>query len=353
MRSRSTRFRLVTPVLGFALLLGCKSSDNGDTLPDGAALADSGSGVRHDAETINATIDAATDTAGATTPDLRADVSIQGSDGVADSAPRDGGTPPDDAIEPTIDLANAIDSTAPGAPSVDAIGTEPDPAKPDAAMSDAAFTPDAATAIVVNSGPTGDYSLANDTWKVFYFDAEASQLYLVAGLSDTERGFVSTDPRVSPSNYQLATDDAGVLSFVAPATQRYYVAVAATGGGASGWIQVADGGSAIALGKTTLTLTAPHGEDSYVYRFPVTAGHDYVLAVDGPAQPTVGITVSPTARRSIGGQFTDSAWSVSGALPFDNQTIAADSVAKSYSGFYYIYVRVTAPITLTITVTAT
>src|ERR1039457_2710974 len=93
------------------------------------------------------------------------------------------------------------------------------------ATADAGFVPGPTTPIVVNSGPTGQFSLSDGTWKIFYFDAAA--------------------------------------------TQRYYIAVAVSGGGVSGSFQVADGGTKIALGSPPLALTAPDGDNTYFFRFPI------------------------------------------------------------------------------------
>lgn len=339
MRVQTPQLWLLASVLTALSIAGCTSDkDKGDsgTLADtGLAQADS-----------RPSIDLAT----LPQPDAGTDLSIQGGDGPADAPPPgDAGM----AGEATaMDGAATIDA---GTPSVDAASTEVgkgggdgSTAKADTTLADAAFVPGPATPVVVNSGPTADYNLPSGTWKVFYFDAVAGQMYAVAGLSATERGFVSTDPQVSPSNYQMVTDAAGVLSFVASATQRYYVAVAATGGGVSGSFQVADGGTPLALGKTTLSLTAPNGGDTYFYRFPISPGKGYVMTLTGPAQPNIGMAVSPKASRSLGGQFSDSAWGLAGSLPFNNEAITPESVALSYSGYYFFYIRVTDTITFTV-----
>jgi hypothetical protein len=221
---------------------------------------------------------------------------------------------------------------------------------------DSGFVPGPATAIVVNSGPTGLFNLSDGTWKVFYFDTVADQIYLISELSGIVRGYVSTSPSVSPRNYQLATSTDGNLFFAASAAQRYYVAVAVSGGGASGSFQVADGGKPIALGSSTLILPAPIGSDtdsfSY-YRFPITSGHGYRLDLTGPSQPELAMSVSPYGTRSLGGELSGSSWGVGGSLPFNNEIIPAESVANSFSGFYYLYFRVQAALTLTITITQT
>jgi hypothetical protein len=345
MRMRSLHPCLLVSALFLAATTGCKSdpdkSDGGVIADTAPALADSGGAIDHSFPAQQ---------------DTRNDVSIQGGDGPADAPPSgEAGLLADAASTDGAGAADAAVVLDTGTPGVDATsaelgtsGVDGAGAKPDGTLADAAFVPGPATPIVVNSGPTGDYNLPNGTWKVFYFDVVAGQMYAVAGLSATERGFVSTDPQVSPSNYQMVTDATGVLSFVAAAAQRTYVAVAATGGGVSGYFQVADGGIPVALGKTTLSLTAPHGDDTYVYRFPISAGHGYVMNLTGPAQPNVGIAVSPKATRSLGGQFSDSAWSVAGSLPFTNEAITPESVAMSYSGYYFFQIRVTGTITFTV-----
>jgi hypothetical protein len=219
------------------------------------------------------------------------------------------------------------------------------------AAADAGFVPGPATAAAVNNGTAGQFSLSDGTWKVFYFDAVAGQVYAVSGLSGIVHGYVSTSASVSPANYQFVTNTDGNLSFTAPAAQRYYIAVAVSGGGASGSFQVADGGTLTALGSTVLTLTAPDLDNTYFYRFPITAGHGYTFTATGPIQPNVSIAVSPRAERSGNGQLSYTLWGMGGSLPFTNQDIPAASVAISYSGFYYFLVRVTAAITLTVTIT--
>ena len=215
---------------------------------------------------------------------------------------------------------------------------------------DAAFVPGPATAALVNAGSAGQFNLADGTWKVFYFDAVAGQVYAVSGLSGITRGYVSTSPSVSPSNYQFVTNTDGNLSFTAPATQRYYIAAAVSGGGASGSFQVADGGTLIALGSTVLALTAPDGDNTYFYRFPITAGHGYTFTATGPSQSEVEIAVSPRAERSSNGQLSYSIWGVGGSLPFTGYDIPVAAVATSYSGFCFFYINVTAAITVTVTI---
>jgi hypothetical protein len=206
---------------------------------------------------------------------------------------------------------------------------------------------------VVNSSNTGTFNLADGTWKLFYFDTQAGQLYVVSGLSGNTRGYLGTSPSVSPDAYDKATDPVGgVLYFTAAAAQRYYLAVGVSGGGASGSFQVADGGRSLSLGQTILSLTPADAGDAYeVFRFPVTAGHGYILDLTGPVQPNLGLAVAARPERSTLGEFSYSDWGVGGSLPFNNQEIKAANVALSTSGFYYVNIRVSAPITFTIAIT--
>jgi hypothetical protein len=240
-----------------------------------------------------------------------------------------------------------------GTGAADAVGQADAPSDVDAGpaeIADAGFVPGPATAALVNAGMAGQFSLADGTWKIFYFDAVAGQVYAVSGLSGITRGYVSTSPSVSPSNYQFVTNADGNLSFTAAAAQRYYIAAAVSGGGASGSFQVADGGTLVALGSTVVALTAPDGDNSYFYRFPITAGHGYTFAATGPSQPSVKIAVGPRAERSSNGQLSGSIWGVGGSLPFTGYDIPAVSVATSYSGFYFFYINVTTAMTITVTI---
>jgi hypothetical protein len=217
---------------------------------------------------------------------------------------------------------------------------------------DTAFQPGPATGIVVNSGNTAQYNLGDGTWKVFFFDAVAGQIYVVSELSGIVRGYLSTSLSVSPTNYQIATDlSSGALLLTAPTSQRYYLAVAVSGGGASGSFQVADGGQPIALGSTVLSLTPADAGDAYdVFRFPITTGHGYTLTLLGPSQPNIGLSVAPRPERSSLGEFSYGNWGVGGSLPFTNEEIKAAWVADSSSGFYFVNIRIVAPITFTITI---
>jgi hypothetical protein len=262
-----------------------------------------------------------------------------------DSAALDGAAT--EASRPTLDAASAGAEAA--ADLADAATGQAD-VPPDTA--DAPFQPGPATPIVVNSANTAQYNQGDGTWKMFYFDAEAGQIYVVSGLSGIVRGYLGTSPSVSPTNYQLATDPiSGTLLLTAPAAQRYYLAVGVSGGWASGSFQVADGGKPIPLGTTTLSLTPADAGDAYdVFRFPITAGHGYVLSLQGPYQPNIGLSVAPRPERSSIGEFSYGIWGVGGSLPFNNETIPATSVADSTSGFYFVNIRIMGPITFTISI---
>jgi hypothetical protein len=257
-------------------------------------------------------------------------------------------TPPDAFLRDTLSAADDLPDAAPvldGAPfSVDGnakgveagaydhrgtelvtFGPDGDSAKLDSgpAIADGptdvaldGFTPAPATAIVVNSGNTATYNLADGTWKVFYFDATQDQLYCISGLSGIGRGYLGTSATVSPTSYQDASDPtSGTLTFTAPATQRYYVAVGVSGGGASGSLQVADGGQLLALGANSVTLSAPDLDNTSFFRFPISKGHSYGVSVAGPSTTSVSLVLSPRAERSMGGQFQTSLRGMSGPCP--------------------------------------
>jgi hypothetical protein len=245
------------------------------------------------------------------------------------------------------DTAGTDDSSGP------ADGSRPaDTATPADAASpaDAAFDPGATVPIVVNSGNTAIYSLGDGQWKRFSFPVEAGQIYAISELSGIARGYVSAQATVSPGNATYSTDaTTGRLVFTASAAGTYYIAVAVVGGGASGSFQVADGGKLLALGATSLTLTAPNSEDFYFYRFPIGSGKSYHLKVTGPIQPNVGLSLSARAERSNYGEFGYSDLGVGGSLAFDVD-ITAEMAARSISGFYYFYLNLHGDMTLTVTI---
>jgi hypothetical protein len=327
--------RLHESVLILVLVAAGAACTNDDTLGSADAAADAA-----------VTPDAATTSDGGIPP---AEAAAPGTDA---AVPEAGGT---DAAQP--------DATAPDASQADAAVSDasqsdvaaPDASQSDAAVSDAqsdqdAFNPGPATAVQVNASNTSTYNLANGQWKVFYFDAVAGQTYSISELGGIVHGYVSTSPSVSPTTHDLETDANGRLAFVAPATVRYYIAIAVSGGGASGSFQVADGGQLLGLGANAATLAAPTGDDYHFFRFPIAAGSSYSLTVTGTATSSVGLGISPRAERASNGQFSYPLMGQSGPLPID-AAIPVTSVADSYSGYYYLFLRISAAITPTITVT--
>jgi len=295
-----------------------------------------------------------------------ADIAVAGLDaGVSTETAVEVGATGDDGAAPQGEVATArTDGATSEVGDLDSLASNPDGGAPaldsGTAVSDGAldvapdgFVPAPAVPIVVNSGDTGVYNQADGTWKVFYFDAVAGQLYCISDLSGAVRGYVGTSPAVSPESYQFVTGAEGTLAFTATAAQRYYIAVAASGGGQSGYFQVADGGQLLALGANALTLAAPNLDDTYFFRFPISAGHGYSITATGPSTPAVGLSVSAFAERASNGQFSKGLWSTSGPLPITNEAIPATSVDQSYSGFYYFFIRVTAAMSLTVTLVQT
>jgi hypothetical protein len=341
-------------LVGLLAAAGCGSSTPSTIAPDSAAAADTAS--KSDAP--NAPPDAVPaadasvnrDTA---MPDDANSAATEAAPLAADwGTTADGGSGGDavtgDAIFPPSDTA----STSRDASSADSAQTTADSAfDVGADAADAAFLPGQATAILVNSGNSAQFGVSDGTWQLFTFDAVANQIYAVSGLAGLATGYVGTSASVSPASYLYKTNADGVLAFTASAAGRYYVAVASSGGGVTGSFQVADGGTLLALGSTALSLAAPDGDNTYFYRFPISAGHGYVLSATGPSQPNVGLAVSARAERSNNGQFSYSAWGVGGSLPFNNEEIPATSVAESYSGYYYFYINVKGAIALTVTIT--
>lgn len=332
--------RLHESVLILSLVVAGAACTNDDTVGGTDAATTSDSGMLP-AEGSTPVTDAAVPDAGGI------DVAVPDAGGIDVAQP--------DAAVPE---AGGTDAAQPDAAMIDASQPDvaaPDAAQPDAAVSDAqsdqdAFNPGAATAVALNASNTSTYNLANGQWKVFYFDAVAGQTYSISELGGIVHGYVSTSPSVSPTTHDLETDANGRLAFVAPATARYYIAIAVSGGGASGSFQVADGGQLLALGANAATLAAPTGDDYHFFHVPITAGSSYSLTVSGTATSSVGLGISPRAERASNGQFSYPLLGQSGPLPLD-AAIPAASVAESYSGFYYFFVRISAPVTLTISVT--
>jgi hypothetical protein len=220
------------------------------------------------------------------------------------------------------------------------------PGQPDASVD--TYDPSPPVEVIVNSGNKATISVWDGHWQRFYFDAVAGQVYMITELSGIVRGYLSTSPAVSATNYELATDIDGDIIFVAPATQRYYIAVVATGGGVSGSFQVADGGRLLPLGSTQVTLT----EGIWIFRFPITASQPYWILLDGPSYPSVGLVPSPSPERTSYGDLAG-IWGTNGPLPFNasdpTDMIPADSVNNSKSGFYFFSLTVTATMDITIT----
>ena len=157
---------------------------------------------------------------------------------------------------------------------------------------------------------------------------------------------------MSPTSFQSKTNADGNLAFVAPAAQKYFLAVAAQGAGVSGSFQVADGGRLLAMGKQTVSLTAPTGDDYTYFHFPIGAGHTYSVLIEGQGTTSVGLGLSARAERASNRQFSYPLRGVSGPLPM-TEDIPATSVAESYSGFYYLFIRVSVAMSISITVTQT
>ncbi|MBN2574323.1 MAG: hypothetical protein JXP73_07145 [Deltaproteobacteria bacterium] len=352
---RKQLFPLVASAV-FAIAAGCGSGDSStrDAAPDQPKVSPDAPAVIPDGP-LPADAPQAPDASllqpDATTPvDGAPDSTTAGLDGARH--PLDGGAPHPDAHAGEAGSLDGGGTTLDGG----TVGLDAGASASDVAqdtMRDG-FVPGAATPIVVNSSNTADYSLADGTWKVFYFDGTAGQLYCVSELSGIVRGYVSTSPSVSPTNHQYATDsNTGSLAFVATAAQRYYLAVAVSGGGASGWFQVADGGQLLALGANSVTLPAPDMDNYYFFRFPVSKGHSYSISVTGPAATTVGLGLSPYAERATNGQFFKPMLGYSGPLPITNEPIPDTSVALSYSGYYFFFLHVYSAMNVTVTLAQT
>jgi hypothetical protein len=301
------------------------------------------------------------DTASVGVPDT---ASVKAPDTASVSAPDTASEKaPDATFVTTPDTASVVApdtaiASSPDAPLADSrpVDTQvdsllPDTAKPDTQMPDA-FDPGPVVPVVVNSANTATFNLANGQWKRFSFPAEAGQIYSISELSGILAGYLGPDATVSPTTFTQKTNEAGVLAFTAPATQTYYLAVAASGGGTSGSFQIADGGKPLALGISTVTVTAPNQDDYTFFRFPILAGKNYRCAIAGAAKSSVGFAVSPKAERASNGQFSAATLGLSSPLPIE-ETLSATSLALSYTGFCYFFLRVSETMTLTITLTET
>jgi hypothetical protein len=287
----------------------------------------------------------------ATISDVPADASLFDAPlSPGDVGPGPDAAPSDSAAQDTLPLSDTRTADASADVLAADLGPNAKDANPD--QSTDTFDPGPVVPLVVNSGPTASYNLPNGTWKVFSFEAEANQVYSISGLGGGINGYLGPTATVSPTNYQNKTNADGVLSFVAPAAQTYFLAVAAQGVGASGSFQVADGGRLLAMGKQTFSLTAPTGDDYAFFHFPISAGHAYSVQLEGQSTTSVGLGLSPRAERAFNRQFSYPLRGVSGPLPM-TESIPSTSAAESTSGFYYLFIRLSAAMSISITVTQT
>jgi hypothetical protein len=95
---------------------------------------------------------------------------------------------------------------------------------------------------------------------------------------------------------------------------------------------------------------ADAGDAYLVFRFPITAGHGYVLNLVGPVQPNLGLSVAATPERSSLGEFSYGNWGLGGSLPFSDQQVTTAQVADSTCGFYFLNLRIMGAITFTLTI---
>ncbi len=218
-----------------------------------------------------------------------------------------------------------------------------------------AFVPKPAEPLVVNSGNTGTYDLADGTWKVFSFETVQGHFYVVGAVPDGVDAYYSQSSTVSPSDYMGKTDYQKSLTFTANSGGKYYLAVAANGASASGSIQIVDAGDLLESSQTEegaegnqVDLTAPSGEATYFYYFSVGAGHGYNVSVTGTAKNPVSLSLSPLADRSTNGQFAFPLSSKTGPLPITNEFVPYESVAKSTPRLYFLFVKVKESVSLNI-----
>ncbi len=214
-----------------------------------------------------------------------------------------------------------------------------------------AFVPGPVEPLVVNSGNTATYDLADGTWKVFSFDTVAGHFYCLGALDEGVDAYLGLSPSVSPSDYLEKTNYLRALNFTAYDGGKYYVAVAANGGSASGSFQVADGGDLLEVGENTVDLTAPNGEKSYFFNFSIAPGHTYAISVAGEAKNPVTLSLSPLPDRSTDGQFAFPLSTKTSVLPITDEPISLESVVKSTSRLYFFYVKVKETVSLKITIT--
>jgi hypothetical protein len=215
------------------------------------------------------------------------------------------------------------------------------------------FEPGPIVPITVNSGNTATYSLARGQWSRYSFPAEAGQIYSVSEIKDPSFCYLGTTSDVSPKNHLQKCNADGVLIFTAPVAQTYYLAVSVEGdsvSGMSGPFQVADGGMRLTLGENTVSLTSPTGSDGYFFHFPITQGKSYQCTLTGTSKLSLGFSPAPRAERMSNGQPAWPLLGVGSGLPI-SETIPADSVAKSVSGYYFLYINIHESMTLHITLT--
>jgi hypothetical protein len=215
-----------------------------------------------------------------------------------------------------------------------------------------AFVPGPVEPLVVNSGNTAKYDLVEGTWKVFSFDTLAGHFYCVGTLDAAVDAYLGSSPSVSPSEYMEKTNYLRALNFTSYSGGKYYIAVAPTGGAASGAFQVADGGDLLELGENTVTLSAPDGGDGmHVYNFSIAPGHTYTISVAGETKQPVTLSLSPVADRSTTGEFDLPFSTRTSVLPIADEPIPLESAVKSTSRLYFFSVRVKEAVTLTLTIT--
>lgn len=213
------------------------------------------------------------------------------------------------------------------------------------------FVPGPVEPLVVNSGNTATYDLADGTWKVFSFDTVAGRFYCLGVLAEGIDAYVGLSPSVSPGDYLEKTNYMRALNFTAFSSGKTYVAVVANGAGASGSFQIAEGGDLLELGENTVSLAAPDGDKAYVFNFSVAPGHTYAISVTGDAKKPVTLALSPLADRATTGGFAFPLSTQTGPLPITDEPVSLESVVKSTSRLYFLYVKVQETANLTITIT--
>lgn len=248
-----------------------------------------------------------------------------------------------------LDMVLPVDAVADHAPIADSTVVEV--ANYDTQFAPDVYEPGPIVPIAVNSGNTATFNLAKGQWSRYSFPAEAGQIYSVSEIKDPSFCYLGTTSDVSPNNYLQKCNADGVLIFTAPLAQTYYLAVSVEGdnvSGLSGPFQVADGGKPLVLGENTVSLTSPTGSDGYYFRFPITQGKSYQCTLTGTSKLSLGFTPAPRAERMGNGQPAWPLLGVGSGLPI-SETIPADSVAKSVSGHYFLYVGIHESMTLNIT----